>query len=132
MGRQSHRSFHHDAFRTARHGSAGLLGGTPDTLSGGIGQGIDSLARRASETTSPLSEDDINLWNEGTHYRLYQKMGGHRVDGGTWFAVWAPNAERSAMSREEFIARIEFPVTRNYVQKIIVRYDYYKKDRDLK
>ncbi len=93
MGRQSHRSFHHDAFRTARHGSAGLLGGTPDTLSGGIGQGIDSLARRASETTSPLSEDDIHLWNEGTHYRLYQKMGGHRVDGGTWFAVWAPNAD---------------------------------------
>ena len=45
---------------------------------------------------------------------------------------WAPNAERSDMSREDFIARIEFPVTRNYVQKIIVRYDYYKRDRDLR
>ncbi|HVF90304.1 MAG TPA: lytic transglycosylase domain-containing protein [Blastocatellia bacterium] len=45
---------------------------------------------------------------------------------------WASNAERSGMSREEFIARIEFPVTRTYVQKIIARYQYYKKDRDLR
>jgi soluble lytic murein transglycosylase len=45
---------------------------------------------------------------------------------------WAPNADRSSLSREEFIARIEFPVTRSYVQKIISRYDYYKKDDDLK
>lgn len=45
---------------------------------------------------------------------------------------WAPNADRSNLSREEFIARIEFPVTRNYVQKIISRYDYYKRDSDLK
>ena len=45
---------------------------------------------------------------------------------------WAPNADRSSLSREEFIARIEFPVTRNYVQKIIRRYDYYKRDQDIK
>ncbi len=45
---------------------------------------------------------------------------------------WAPNSERSNLSQEEFIARIEFPVTRNYVQKIIERYNYYKRDADLK
>ena len=45
---------------------------------------------------------------------------------------WAPNADRSNLSREEFIARIEFPVTRNYVQKIIERYNYYKRDQDMK
>lgn len=45
---------------------------------------------------------------------------------------WASNADRSNLSREEFIARIEFPVTRNYVQKIIQRYDHYKRDRDIK
>ncbi|HVG20476.1 MAG TPA: lytic transglycosylase domain-containing protein [Blastocatellia bacterium] len=45
---------------------------------------------------------------------------------------WASNSDRSNLSREEFIARIEFPVTRNYVQKIIQRYDYYKRDRDIK
>jgi soluble lytic murein transglycosylase len=43
---------------------------------------------------------------------------------------WAPDAARSTLSREEFIARIEFPVTRSYVQKIIERYDVYKRDRN--
>jgi 1,4-alpha-glucan branching enzyme len=51
------------------------------------------LARRAPVTTSLLTEDDLHLWNEGTHYRLYEKMGAHRVDGGVQFAVWAPNAD---------------------------------------
>jgi 1,4-alpha-glucan branching enzyme len=51
------------------------------------------LAHRAGESTSPLTEDDIHLWNEGTHYRLYQRLGAHQDDGGTWFAVWAPNAD---------------------------------------
>ena len=46
---------------------------------------------------SLLSEDDLYLFNEGTHTRLQQKMGAHPivVDGtpGTMFSVWAPNAE---------------------------------------
>jgi 1,4-alpha-glucan branching enzyme len=47
---------------------------------------------------SLLSADDLFLFNEGTHSQLYDKLGAHpgRADGrdGTWFAVWAPNAER--------------------------------------
>src|SRR5436305_205614 len=50
--------------------------------------------RRAAE--SRLSEQDLYLFGEGTHYRLYEKLGAHPgVRGGvagTWFAVWAPNA----------------------------------------
>jgi 1,4-alpha-glucan branching enzyme len=46
---------------------------------------------------SMLSNDDLFLFNEGSHYRLYEKLGAHpmTVDGvkGTYFAVWAPNAE---------------------------------------
>jgi len=46
---------------------------------------------------SLLTEDDLYLFNEGTHLRLYQKLGAHvlRANGvqGTYFAVWAPNAE---------------------------------------
>jgi len=46
--------------------------------------------------SSLLTEMDLYLFNEGTHYRLYEKMGAHPgvVDGvaGTHFAVWAPNA----------------------------------------
>jgi 1,4-alpha-glucan branching enzyme len=48
---------------------------------------------RGFATSSPLTGDDLHLWNEGTHYRLYEKLGAHRVDGGIWFAVWAPNAD---------------------------------------
>jgi 1,4-alpha-glucan branching enzyme len=47
---------------------------------------------------SLLSEDDIYLFNEGSHFRLYEKLGAHILtDGGrqgTLFAVWAPNAGR--------------------------------------
>ena len=50
-------------------------------------------------TTAPtnqslLTEDDLYLWNEGTHYRLYDKLGAHVTGEGTYFAVWAPNADR--------------------------------------
>ncbi|RMD74901.1 MAG: 1,4-alpha-glucan branching enzyme, partial [Chloroflexi bacterium] len=42
---------------------------------------------------SILSEDDIYLFNQGTHYRLYNKFGAQPVtiEGvpGTYFAVWA-------------------------------------------
>jgi soluble lytic murein transglycosylase len=41
---------------------------------------------------------------------------------------WASETERARISRDEFIARIDFPVTRNYIQKIIQRYGDYKRD----
>ncbi len=44
--------------------------------------------------TSLLTADDLFLFNQGTHYRLHHKLGAHLVDGGTYFAVWAPNAQR--------------------------------------
>ncbi len=47
---------------------------------------------------SLLSEDDLFLFNEGSHFRLYEKLGSHLMttDGmaGAYFAVWAPSAER--------------------------------------
>jgi 1,4-alpha-glucan branching enzyme len=46
---------------------------------------------------SLLTADDLFLFNQGTHYRLYEKLGSHctKMQGveGTYFAVWAPNAE---------------------------------------
>jgi 1,4-alpha-glucan branching enzyme len=48
---------------------------------------------RRGPATSLLTEADLHLWNEGTHYRLYEKMGAHPGEGGTHFAVWAPNAD---------------------------------------
>lgn len=49
-----------------------------------------------AEFPSLLGEADLHFFHEGTHDRLYEKLGAHPgvVDGawGTFFAVWAPNA----------------------------------------
>jgi 1,4-alpha-glucan branching enzyme len=45
-----------------------------------------------------LTDFDLHLIAEGTHYRTYEKLGAHPgyLDGvaGTFFRVWAPNASR--------------------------------------
>src|SRR5439155_10277199 len=45
-----------------------------------------------------LTDFDVYLLAEGTHYRAYEKLGAHRITLGTTtgihFAVWAPNADR--------------------------------------
>jgi 1,4-alpha-glucan branching enzyme len=45
-----------------------------------------------------ISDFDLHLLREGTHSRLYDKLGAHRMTQngttGTHFAVWAPNARR--------------------------------------
>ena len=44
---------------------------------------------------STLTADDLYLFNQGTHYKLHEKLGAHVIGGGTdgtHFAVWAPNA----------------------------------------
>ena len=45
---------------------------------------------------SLLTENDLYLFNEGSHYRIYDKLGGHLVhangERGACFAVWAPAA----------------------------------------
>jgi 1,4-alpha-glucan branching enzyme len=43
-----------------------------------------------------LTEQDLYLFNEGSHYRIYDKMGAHLAEHngqqGAVFSVWAPNA----------------------------------------
>ncbi|MCB2191603.1 MAG: 1,4-alpha-glucan branching protein GlgB [Deltaproteobacteria bacterium] len=56
------------------------------------------MAKAKAQNTpfSLLSEDDLYLFNEGSHLELYNKLGAHQVEvegqKGTYFAVWAPNA----------------------------------------
>ncbi len=42
---------------------------------------------------SLLTAEDFYLFNEGSHYRIYEKMGAHAVESkgtkGTVFGVWA-------------------------------------------
>lgn len=40
-----------------------------------------------------LTDQDIYLFKEGKHYRLYEKLGSHITDKGVFFGVWAPNAK---------------------------------------
>jgi 1,4-alpha-glucan branching enzyme len=39
-----------------------------------------------------LTDWDVHLFAEGTHYKLWEKLGSHVVADGVRFAVWAPNA----------------------------------------
>jgi 1,4-alpha-glucan branching enzyme len=57
---------------------------------------VDSPIPSARSDASPLTTQDLYLFNEGRHFRAYNKMGAHLADAGgapgTRFGVWAPNA----------------------------------------
>ena len=50
------------------------------------------LEEPVHEDVSLLTDDDVYLFNEGSHFRLYEKLGAHPVRSeageGTYFAVW--------------------------------------------
>lgn len=52
----------------------------------------------ASDEMTLMSDQDVYLFNEGSHFHLYRKLGAHPVIrngmAGTWFSVWAPDAEQ--------------------------------------
>jgi 1,4-alpha-glucan branching enzyme len=56
---------------------------------------IDQIApEQEGRIRSQLSDWDLHLFNEGTHHKLWEKLGSHPVPGGVAFGVWAPNAAR--------------------------------------
>ncbi len=57
-------------------------------------------AGSALDQPSALSDFDVFLFRQGTHTRLYDRLGAHLFDHGNpgaRFAVWAPNASRVAV-----------------------------------
>ena len=48
-----------------------------------------------------LTDFDLHLFGEGTHLRIFEKLGAHRIrvgsTTGVHFAVWAPNAQRVSL-----------------------------------
>jgi 1,4-alpha-glucan branching enzyme len=54
------------------------------------------IAAPQLRTDQLLTDQDLYLFNEGSHYRLFDKMGAHLVtqkgQAGAVFSVWAPNA----------------------------------------
>jgi len=53
--------------------------------------------RSAVEPFSKFTDFDISLFKSGKHYKLYEKFGAHVLEHhgvvGTYFSVWAPNAQ---------------------------------------
>ncbi len=66
---------------------------------------------------SLLTPEDFYLFNEGSHYRIYDKLGAHLVEShgtaGAVFSLWAPNARRVSCYRQ--LQRLEphFPSARS-------------------
>src|SRR5207302_10664520 len=63
---------------------------------GGAEDGAVPAGGDAGATVSLLSDWDYHLFNEGSHHKLWEKLGSHPIErdgvAGTMFAVWAPNA----------------------------------------
>ncbi len=61
----------------------------------------EAAASGVRHDVSLLTDDDLYLFNEGSHFRLYEKLGAHPMAGeggaGTHFAVWAPDARQVAV-----------------------------------
>ncbi len=60
--------------------------------------GATTVVEDAYSFPSQLSDFDLHLLREGTHYRIWEKMGAHLLEvrgvKGVHFGVWAPNAQR--------------------------------------
>ncbi|HXG91461.1 MAG TPA: lytic transglycosylase domain-containing protein [Blastocatellia bacterium] len=104
-----------------------------------VGKAIDYEPNAEEALSNPAVSLDVGCWYLQTLLNRYRNepyplavaLAAYNA-GPSNVERWVPNGERPSISRDEFIARIEFPATRNYVQKIIERYDYYRRDRDLK
>jgi 1,4-alpha-glucan branching enzyme len=61
-------------------------------LQGSSANRLSSAPRGAK----PMTDHDVYLFKEGSHLRLYQRLGSHPGESGgvagCWFGVWAPNA----------------------------------------
>ncbi len=56
----------------------------------------DEGTLKVRNNVSLLTDQDLFLFNEGSHYRIYDKLGSHCIEAGgekgIYFATWAPNA----------------------------------------
>ena len=61
-----------------------------------MSQTTETATSTSRHDVSLLTDNDLYLFNEGSHYRVYDKLGAHMLtaggEPGTCFGVWAPNA----------------------------------------
>ena len=63
----------------------------------------ETLAPNVRYDISCLTDQDVYLFNEGSNYRIYEKLGAHQISGnqpGVCFSVWAPNAREVSIIGE--------------------------------
>jgi 1,4-alpha-glucan branching enzyme len=65
-------------------------------------EAVETTTLERVEPYSRFTEFDVSLFQSGKHYKLYEKFGSHVVEHkgvvGTYFAVWAPNAQYVAVT----------------------------------
>src|SRR5207344_1476279 len=75
-----------------------VISETLDKNSGSHVATAEHNEKRSDYGFSLLTDEDLYLFNQGSHSRAYNKLGAHRLVRagveGTHFAVWAPDAER--------------------------------------
>lgn len=76
-------------FIVSEHLTKSTMGETPT---------VQETNERVIHGPTLISDHDVYLFKQGSHYQLYNKLGSHpmEVDGvkGVYFAVWAPNARK--------------------------------------
>ena len=71
----------------------------------------DSPSAGGFERLDLLGDADLHLFNEGTHRRLWEKLGAHpRETAATWFGVWAPSARHVTVIGDVGDWSTEFPL----------------------
>lgn len=86
--------------------------------------------------SDPATSLHVGCWYLRTLLNRYQDEPGALAvalaaynAGPTNVERWAADGERAQLSPDEFLNRIQFPVTREYVRRIIERYDDYQHGR---
>ncbi len=92
-----------------------------------------------------LEKEDFYYWQQGTHFKSYEKLGAHPNQQGTWFALWAPHADEVSVIGEfnawdasaHPLKRVEAGLWEGYVRgartgqryKYRIRRGYYQADK---
>ena len=86
---------------TIKKVSADATQGLKKAVKNEVASPVAAEYAKSVEPYSRFSEFDIELFKAGKHFKLYEKLGSHVVEYkgiiGTYFAVWAPNAQYVAV-----------------------------------
>jgi len=79
-------------------------------------KGARELRDRGDGVATLLGDVDLHLFNEGSHSRLYERLGAHASQfggaAGTYFAVWAPEATAVAAAGDWNAGAAPAPLSR--------------------